>query len=187
MTWRYALLAVILILGSTDGLADDASIKPFLGSWRGTEARTSGHEDLALQPQDLNVRISPERDGFRVGWVGFTRGEDGGLTREKVEAAFSPTDRPGVFALRPGGKSLLGRLFADPANGHPLKGETLLWARLEGATLTVYSLSVDSRGGFDLDRYARTLSEGGMTIRYTHRVENDEVLTIEGRLEAAGG
>ena len=48
-------------------------------------------------------------------------------------------------------------------------------------------LAIDRHGGFDLDRYARTLTDEGMTVRYTRRIENDLILTIEGRLEAAGG
>jgi hypothetical protein len=186
MKWRQALLVLVLVLGATSSLADDALIKPFSGGWRGTEITTSGGDGLALKPQDLDIRIHPDDNGFHINWVGFGRGEDGGLKREKVEATFAPTKRPGVFAFAPGGKSLLSRLFADPATGNPLNGETLLWARLEGKTLTVYSLAINPRGGFDLDRYARTLTENGMTIRYTRRVENDQILTIEGRLTAAG-
>ena len=87
----------------------------------------------------------------------------------------------------PADASLLSRLFADPATGNPLEGETLLWARLGGPTLIVYSLAIGSDGGFDLDRYARTLTDDGMTVRYTRRIENDLLLTVEGRLEAAGG
>ncbi len=187
MKWRNVLLMMIagLALGTTASLADDATIGQFSGGWRGAEVNASG--GLALTPQDLDIRIRPDNDGFRIDWTGFARRDDGQLTREKVEASFSPTDRPGVFAFSPGGKSLLGRLFADPATGNPLKGETLLWARLEGKTLTIYSLAVNSRGGFDLDRYARTLTEDGMTVRYTRRIENEHVLTIEGRLKAAGG
>ena len=83
--------------------------------------------------------------------------------------------------------SLFSSLFADPATGNPLEGETLLWARLAGSTLTVYSLAIDAQGGFDLDRYARTLTDEGMAVRYTRRIENDVILTVEGRLEPAGG
>ena len=114
--------------------------------------------------------------------------ENGGeLRREKAEASFTPTDRPGVYAFDAGDESLFSSLFADPATGNPLEGETLLWARLAGPTLTVYSLAIDAQGGFDLDRYARTLTDEGMAVRYTRRIENDVILTLEGRLEPAGG
>jgi hypothetical protein len=67
-----------------------------------------------------------------------------------------------------------------------LEGETLLWARLEETALVVYSLSIDPDGGFDLNRYARTLSDGGMVVNYQRRIEGREPVSIEGRLERAG-
>lgn len=188
MRWRHVTVAVGLLLASAGGAAAEATIQDFSGSWRGVELRTSG-DDKGLQftPEDLDVQIRRDGDGFHMTWTGFSRQDGGELTRQKTEASFTPTDRPGVYAFEPGAPSLLSRLFADPATGNPLKGETLLWARLVGPTLTVYSLAVGSDGGFDLDRYARTLTDEGMTVRYTRRIENDLILTIEGRLEAAGG
>ena len=188
MTWRLILVATSLALASASAAADDAGINDFSGDWRGVELRVSGEDGKAAPTaEDLNVRLRREDVGFQMSWIGFERKGGEGLKRQKFEASFTPTDRPGVFAFNPGKPSLLSRLFADPATGNPLKGETLLWARLQGATLTVYSLAIDGHGGFDLDRYARTLTGNGMTVSYTHRIENDVILTIEGRLEKAGG
>ncbi len=186
MACRHILLAIGLALASTRVAAADAKIDDFQGDWHGTELHASD-PSAALAPADLDVTLSPEGSGFRMAWTGFQRQADGRLARQKVEAGFTPTERPGVFAFDPGKPSLLSRLFADPATANPLKGETLLWARLEGSTLTVYSLAIDDHGGLDLDRYARTLADDGMTVRYTHRIENDQILTLEGRLERAGG
>jgi hypothetical protein len=186
MTWRPVLLATSLALVSAPVAAADARIADFAGEWHGVELHASDPSVVAT-PRDLDVQLSTDDGGFRLEWVTFERGPDGHLQREKLEARFAPTDRPGVFAFRPGESSLFSRLFGDPATANPLKGETLLWARLDGATLTVYSLAIDHHGGFDLDRYARTLTDHQMTIRYTHRVENDLMLTIEGRLEKPGG
>jgi hypothetical protein len=188
MRWRHVTVAVGLLLASASGAAADATIQDFSGAWQGVELRSNGDDKgLKFMPEDLDVQIRSDGDGFHMSWTGFSRQDGGELTRQKTEARFTPTDRPGVYAFDPGGASLLSRLFADPATGNPLKGETLLWARLVGPTLTVYSLAIDRHGGFDLDRYARTLTDEGMTVRYTRRIENDLILTIEGRLEAAGG
>jgi hypothetical protein len=188
MRWRHVAVAFGLLLASASGAAADATMQDFSGDWRGVELRTSGNDkELQFTPEDLDVQIRGDDDGFHMTWTGFSRRDGGELTRQKTEASFTPTDRPGVYAFDPGAPSLLSRLFADPATGNPLKGETLLWARLVGPTLTVYSLAIGTDGGFDLDRYARTLTDEGMTIRYTRRIENDLILTIEGRLEAAGG
>jgi hypothetical protein len=186
MTWRHILLAASLVLASPAVAADQASIRDFAGDWRGVEV-TKNDQALAATPQDLDLRLSPESDGFRLSWIRFSRAPDGGLEREKAEASFAPTDRPGVFAFRPGPTSLLDRLFGDPATANPIDGKTLLWARLDGATLTVYSLSIDDHGRFDLNRYARTLADHQMSLQYTRRSENDVILTLEGRLEKAGG
>ena len=71
MKWRHAFLAMILVvvLGPTASSADDATVKQFSGDWRGVEARTNGGGDLALKSEDLNLRISPDKDGFRIGWI----------------------------------------------------------------------------------------------------------------------
>jgi hypothetical protein len=186
MTWRHILPAASLVLASTAAVAaDQASIRDFAGDWRGVEV-TKNDQAIAAKPQDLDLRLSSEDDGFRLSWIRFSREPGGGLEREKAEASFAPTDRPGVFAFRPGPTSLLGRLFGDPATANPLDGKTLLWARLDGATLTVYSLSIDDHGRFDLNRYARTLTDHQISLQYTRRTENDVILTVEGRLEKAG-
>jgi hypothetical protein len=187
MKWRHGVLAGLLLV-SAGAVAGDARIEDFSGSWRGVELQSSGADDgLDFTPQDLDVQIRSADGGFHLSWTGLARGDGGELTRAKVEASFTPTDRPGVYAFDAGEKSLFSSLFADPASGNPLEGETLLWARLAGATLTVYSLAIDDRGGFDLDRYACTLTDRGMAVRYTRRIENDVILTLEGRLEPAGG
>jgi hypothetical protein len=188
MRWRHVAVVVALALASGSGAAADATIEDFSGDWQGVELRTSGDDKaLTFTPEDLDVRIRSDGAGFHLSWTAFSRQDGGELTRRKAEASFTPTDRPGVYAFDPGGASLLSRLFAAPATGNPLDGETLLWAHLVGPTLTVYSLAIGSDGGFDLDRYARTLTDEGMTVRYTRRIENDLILTVEGRLEAAGG
>jgi hypothetical protein len=186
MTWRHILLAASLGLVSPAVAGGELSIRDFAGDWRGVEV-TNSDQAIAATPKDLDLQLSPEGDGFRLNWIRLARAAGGGLERQKAEASFAPTDRPGVFAFRPGPTSLLGRLFGDPATANPLEGKTLLWARLDGATLTVYSLAIDERGGFDLNRAARTLADGKMTLQYTRRSENDVILTVEGRLEKAGG
>ena len=74
----------------------------------------------------------------------------------------------------------------DPV-GNPLTGDTLLWARLQDAKLHVYSLAIDDDGGFALDHSTGELIEGGLVTRYVLRLENDRIVTVEGRLERTGG
>jgi hypothetical protein len=186
MRWRHFAVAG-LALASASASAEDPTIADFDGAWQGTELQVSGDaQSLALEPGDLDVRIDTGAGGIRISWTGLARQAGGDLARHKFDARFDLTDRPGVYAFEPGETSFFG-LFADPATGNPLEGETLLWGRLAGSTLTVYSLSITFDGGFDLDRYARTLGDGGIEVHYTHRMENNRVVTIDGRLAPKGG
>jgi hypothetical protein len=187
MGWRQLVVAAGMMLAPATAAADDATMDDFAGSWRGTELETSGDlGGVKLEPADLDVQIERDGDGFRMRWISLARRDDGSLERQKIDARFTPTERPGVYAFAPGSSSLFSRLFADPATGNPLEGESLLWARLAGTTLTVYSLAIDYHGGFELDRYARTLSDDGLEVHYTHRMQNDRLLTIDGRTVSAG-
>jgi hypothetical protein len=188
MSWRHLVVVAGVALAAAAAAADDATIEDFVGTWRGSTLATSGDAaGLALEPADLDVEIEQDGGGFRMRWTGLARQEGGGLARHEIDASFTPTDRPGVYAFAPGGSSMFSRLFADPATGNPLEGQNLLWARLAGSTLTVYSLAIDYRGGLELDRYARTLTADGLAVLYTHRRENDRILTVEGRTTAGGG
>ena len=82
--------------------------------------------------------------------------------------------------------SLLSSLFADPAVGNPLQGDTLLWARLQDDTLHVYSLAIDQAGGFALEHSTGRLTDDGMVARYELRSQNDRIAIVQGRLERAG-
>lgn len=188
MRWRHVVVVAGLAVASPGVAAQDAALEDFAGSWRGAEVQVGGDASgLMLEADDLDVQIDSEGSGFRISWTGLAREDGGALAPQASEAGFVPTERPGVYAFEPSGSSLLSRLFADPATGNPLAGETLLWARLAGDTLTVYSLAVDDRGGFELGRYARTLRDGGLDVQYTLRLENDRVVTVEGRAELGGG
>lgn len=69
-----------------------------------------------------------------------------------VTVEFAPSARPAVLA----GKvkaGWMGSMFGgdDPVN--PLAEGTLFWARTADDAVYLYSLAVDDKGGFQLDRY----------------------------------
>ncbi len=181
------LLLIVLILAASPALAQCALPEAFYGDWQGEVTHSDGDVGFEAEAGDLSVRIEPDGDGFRMRWTGLVHeGPDGGLVRQPIEARFVPTDRPGVFAFDPGRSSILLRLFGAPATNNPLEGEPLLWARLEGETLSLYGLAIDDAGGFDLYQHVRTLTEDGMIARHTHRTDL-AVMVLEGRLRRAGG
>jgi hypothetical protein len=183
MRWRHVAAALALL---DPGAAVAAGIDDFFGAWRGVELSIDASEKPPdLTPADLDLSITDHGEGFRIRAVALARQPDGNLAPRRFDAAFAPTETPGVFAFEPGG-SLLSNLFADPASGNPLDGDTLLWARLVDDTLHVYSLAIDDRGGFALEHSTGRLTGEGMALRYRLRLENERIVTIEGQLERAG-
>jgi hypothetical protein len=180
------LIGMILLVSPASG--QEALPASFHGDWQGEELTVQdGSTGLEVTAEDLSVRIAPDDSGFRMSWTTLSREESGGpLTRQEVEARFEPADRPGVFVFDSEQSSLLLRLFGDPATHNPLEGEPLLWARLDGDTLSVYGLAINTDGSFDLYQHVRTLTGEGMTARHTHRTEQEAVI-LEGRLARAGG
>jgi hypothetical protein len=186
MTWRHALAATALLVGSPVASAAEMAIEDFFGDWRGVEIGVDADEYAPkLSPSDLDMAITGEGGGFRIRTLALGREPDGTLVARPMDARFAPTEVPGVFAFAPTTGSLLSSLFADPAVGNPLEGDTLLWARLQDDTLHVYSLAIDRRGGYALEHSTGRLTGDGMATRYKLRSENDRIVTVEGRLERA--
>jgi hypothetical protein len=182
---RHILAAFGLLLAP--GAAGAAEIDDFFGDWRGVEVSIDeAGQSLELTAADLDMAIAGQDGGFRIRSFGLAREPEGALVLRPIEAIFAPTGTPGVFAYEPAAGSLLSRLFADPALGNPLEGDTLLWARLQDDALHVYSLAIDDRGGLALEHATGQLTQDGMTTRYVLRLENEQIVMVEGRLERAG-
>jgi hypothetical protein len=186
MTWRHALAAGALLMGSCAASAAEVALEDFFGEWQGVEVSVDdGEQAPKLGPSDLDMTVTGEDGGFRIRALALGREPDGTLVARPIEATFAPTVVPGVFAFAPGNGSLLSSLFADPAVGNPLEGDTLLWARLQDDALHVYSLAIDYGGGYVLEHSTGRLTGDGMATRYELRSENDRIVTVEGRLERA--
>jgi hypothetical protein len=187
MTWRHVLAATALLVGSPAASAAEVAIEDFFGEWRGVDVRVDATEHAPkLSPSDLDMAITDEDGGFGIRALALGREPDGTLVARPMEATFAPTEVPGVFAFAPTSGSLLSSLFADPAVGNPLEGDTLLWARLQDDTLHVYSLAIDRSGGYALEHSTGRLAADGIATRYELRSENDRIVTVEGRLERTG-
>lgn len=181
--WPGLVAVYALLLCAASPRAADGPLEPFYGDWQGVDLEVhAAATELEPTADDLDVAIRPDGDGFHVRWTTFQRGGRDGMARQAYEARFGATERPGVFAFAQKPGSLFGRLFAAPATGNPLEGETLLWARLQDGTLILYSLGLTEQGGFDLNRHAWTPGDDGMSVTYTRRTEEGEVTRIAGRL-----
>lgn len=164
--------------------ADPPSIEAFVGSWKGRKASSAID---ALPPDALSLEVQRDADGFRISWPDLSTDNQGNSGGDNINARFLPTGRTGVYEYAPKPGSLLTRMFASPATGNPLQGETLLWARIDGPTLAVYSMKIDPNGGFDLDHYSWTRTENGLQLIFSERTEDFGTETkLEGELVAKG-
>lgn len=177
------LFAVVLLasFAPITAAADSHSIDAFIGSWKGGDATSD--KDVPL-PDALSLEIEAAADGFQMSWPDL----GGSGSNEVIEARFAPADRAGVYEYEVSSGSLLTRMFASPATGNPLEGETLIWARINDQTLAVYSMNIDQRGGFDLDHYSWTLSKAGLQLVFIKRTEDmGSRVRIEGELKREEG
>ena len=179
--WTIPALALYLAAGIATAVA--APLEPLLGRWRGVEAELA--PPGPVEPLDLDVEIERRGDGFRLSWPPIGAGGKDAI-REPLNATFAPTGREGVYMFDQDEGSLIGRLFAAPATGNPLRGETLLWARVAADAMIIYSLAIERDGGFRLDRTELRVDDSRMRLVMTRRTGTGTVLTVTGTLRRAG-
>lgn len=182
---RLMIPLTLVMLSLFGGAAGAASIDTFMGRWDGHRIEIAG-DDIPLET--ISIEIVKQNNGFQLSWKDLARNDEGKPSVKALKVRFVRSNREDVFELAPESGSFLDRMFASPYKGNPLEGETLLWARIDNATLAVYSLTIDNNGGFNLDHYAWTRTEDGLDLRFREQSEElDKELTIEGQLVQAGG
>ena len=180
LTWAFLAWS-----GFAARAGDPSPIDQFIGGWVGHEVTST---PAPLAPDALDLSILADADGFQISWRDLGFSGESGSAGDQIDAQFVPTDRPGVYEYAPKRGSLLARMFASPASGNPLEGETLLWARIEGSTLAVYSMRIDPNGAFDLGHYQWTRSEKGLRLAFSERTDDTGAeVRIEGQLVSEGG
>ena len=150
-----AFSAVVVLLASQAR----ADVSEFLGTFTGSAEVTT--LDGSVIPRDMSVEISETRDGFEVQWTSVTYRADGEVREKSYEIDFVESDRPAVFAA-----AQRKNVFGHEVQLDPMKGEPYVWARIENDTLTVFSLFVGENGGYSLQQYDRTLTEGGLNLKF---------------------
>jgi hypothetical protein len=155
--------------------AVDRPPKDFFGEYEGESI--SETED-GLSARDLSVKIEPWRgQGFTVDWTTVIHAA-GGTRRQSYSIDFQPSPRAGIY-----GSAMRKDLFGGKAPLDPLKGEPYVWARIDGDTLTVYSLLITEEGGYEIQEFDRTLTEGGMRLDFTRIRDGEKLRTIKGTLK----
>lgn len=134
-------------------------IAPFVGSYAGSAEVTSA--DGSSQKRDMSVKIGETKEGFTVEWTSVSYRSDGRTKSKTYKIEFIPSGRGGVFAA-----AMQRNVFGHAVQLDPMKGEPYVWARLEGDTLSVFSLFVREDGGYDIQQYDRTLAENGLDLHF---------------------
>jgi len=161
-----ALAAALLLLSA--GLARAGSgVDPFVGAYTGNAEVIQA--DGTRIPRDMSVEISKTKDGFTVTWTSTTYRTSGKVSAKSYTIDFVPSDRGKVYAA-----AQRKNVFGHEVQLDPMKGEPYVWARIDGDTMTVYSLFVAEDGGYNLQQYDRTLTEGGLDLRF-QTIRNGEI------------
>lgn len=154
-------------------------IKAFFGSFAGS-GLADGDDSayFGVTQRDLDVRIAAAgQGGFTIVWTTVLRGggdpKNPDIRRRETTMTFAPGPRPG--------------LFTAAANGSPLDGGVIAWARLARNTLTIYVFAVREDGRHDIQTYARTLSGNGMELVFTRLVDGERQRRVRGKLVKNAG
>lgn len=167
------LLGGLLTLGPAALAAQNLPVEAFFGRYVG--GGIASNEDslfFAVTARDFDVTIAAAGRGFRIDWTSVIRG--GGtpdkprIRRKSATKILLPTDRPSVFH---GTKS-----------GDPLAGKEMCWARITGRTLSVFLMTVDKGGVYELQQYDRSLSGSGMDLVFRSWRDGDRLRTVKGKL-----
>lgn len=164
-----------LVLAERAARAQGPPYQRFYGEYVGELISESKGE---VEKRDINARIAAHKSGFTVTWVLTIRKASGKAQRDDTTITFQPTKREGIYSA-----GMRVDMFGNAAPLDPLKGDPYVWARIEGQTLTIHALTITDEGGYEIQRYDRTLIPGGMDLKYS-RVRDGQVLrTITGKLK----
>jgi len=173
MIWMACLVVV-----ASPSSAADAALSQFFGEYVG-HATQAPNEPLA--PRDLSIKIRPHgSDSFTLEWTTVILRADG-PKRQSYTVDFSPSERRNIYS-----SAMHRDLFGQSEPLDPLKGDPYLWARINDRTLTVYAMLIADDGGYEMQIYERTLTEGGMLLKFSRNRNGRELKTITGLLSRVG-
>ncbi len=168
-TFRYStvLLVGLFLWGLAPASAEDAAIKPFLGTYEGTTLLSNEE----IKSRELKVAITQaENDGFRVEWQTTLFKPKADARRKTQSLEFQRTaENPQVYSAVPSDVTA----GMDPSHD-PLDGAPYAWARINDRTLTINVLTISEAGDWVVQVYDRVLTKEGMALSFA-RVRNAHV------------
>ncbi len=164
------LTSVWLVLSTIQAAAAD--ITPFVGDYVGSADVVES--DGSATPRDMSVSIGENDDGFNVSWKTTTYKSDGRVKESSYSVDFLSSSRDNVFSA-----AMKRNVFGHEVPLDPMKGEPFVWGRIEGETLTVFSLFIDENGGYELQQFDRTLAEGGLDLSFSRFRNGEKSRSVE--------
>lgn len=145
----------------------DAFFGSFSGAGVSESTETPGGKATM---RDTQVEIRPAgAGGFLVTWSTTAPGTVSGQPKVKsTTMSFNPTPKPGVFEAA--------------QQGNPVAGNDFMWARLSRQTLTVYAVTTQADGRYELQKWDRTLQGTGMQMVYTRLSDGEQTRVVRARL-----
>lgn len=171
---RTALAAMALLaLSASMAQAQDLPLKAFFGHYQGSGiAESSDSLYFGVTMRDLDVVIEPSAKGFFVTWTTVIR--QGGdpnnpdVRRKGTEIEFVKTQNSSIFK--------------STTASAPLSGGQFAWARIEKRTLVVYLMTVDKKGVYSVQSYARTLTGEGMELVFRRITDGQSTREVRAKL-----
>lgn len=136
-----AVVAATVLVVSAPAALADGPLPPGLSG----EFRGTFDTGTGVRAGDFTVVIEADADRFTVSWP------------PRSAVTFTPARRPNVFRA-------LG-----PSN--PLHGGIVHWVRIEEGALVVYSMQIDTHGGYDIRDYTYVPIAEGLELTL-HRIRS---------------
>lgn len=147
-------------------------IDAFFGSFSGAAvAEQTDSPGAKATFRDTKLQIRPAGGGgqFSVSWSTTSPGSVSGKPKVKTTTiVFNPTPKPNVFEAA--------------TQGNPVAGNDFIWARLNRQTLTVYAVTTQPDGRYELQKWDRTLQGTGMQMVYTRLSDGEQSRVVRARL-----
>lgn len=159
---------VLLLVEMPPSRAEPAPIAAFVGSFTGTGIAETFDDIYAPESvRDLDVMIAGSGAGFSVTWTTVVRSVGGKAKRKTQTLSFVPTG--------------VGSQYRSAELTAPF-GDGFAWAGIEDQTLSVFVLGIGADGGYQLQRYARTLTGLGMDLVFTRKVDGEDLRVVKAKL-----
>ena len=139
-----------------------------LKAWRSENAVTASSP---LSVQWVQASTTLAGSGPISAWAVDPNNPD--IRRREATLTFRPSDRADIYEAT--------------ASESPLDGGVMSWARIDGNTLSIYQMTLNDTGGYELTSYDRTLTGTGMELAFRRLRDGDEVRTVTARLIKISG